>query len=358
MENLDYEKILESSPDAIIIADAGGTIIQVNAQTEHIFGYKREELIGSQVENLMPHGLRERHHSHRRNYQSNPHTRPMGLNSKLEGRKSDGTLFPVEISLSPLNDSGLVYAAIRDISERHLLIDYLIHQNKLLEDFAYIMSHDLRGPVGNLISLLDIYKDEATAEGKASLMEMFETTAINLKDTLNNLVDILLIKNDAKKVKQTVSFETVFNKIRNTFAIQTVLTKAKITADFSRAPTIEYSPIYMESIMQNLFSNALKYSSPDRTPVIHFETSHNRGSTELTVTDNGLGIDLAANGPKLFGLHKTFHNHPDAKGVGLFITKAQVEAMGGKISAVSEVNKGTTFKIVFNKYQAPSTVQH
>ncbi len=349
MENLNYEKILESSPDAVIIADGNGVIVKVNIRTEHIFGYKRDDLIGNNVALLVPDGLKDCHDLQPQHLTSEGHTSLKESNAKLNGRKSDGTLFPVEISLSPLNKEGLIYAAIRDVSERHLLIDYLINQNKTLEDFAYIMSHDLRGPVGNLLSLLDIYKGEDTPEGKETMIEMFETTAVNLKETLDNLLDILLIKNDTKKERQTVSFEKVFSKIRNTFAIQIVLTKARITADFLKASEIEYPPIYLESIMQNLFSNALKYSSHERTPTVHFETNKIGGRTILTVSDNGLGIDLVANGARLFGLHNTFHDHPEAKGVGLFITKAQVESMGGQITATSEVERGTTFTVIFNK---------
>jgi signal transduction histidine kinase len=129
---------------------------------------------------------------------------------------------------------------------------------------------------------------------------------------------------------------------------QIMETKAEVISDFSNATEVNYPKIYLESIMLNLLSNALKYSSKKRNPKIIFKTCIKNGQTILTVTDNGLGIDLNVHGKKIFGLHKTFHRVENAKGIGLFMTKAQVEAMGGKISIESQVDKGSVFKIIFN----------
>ncbi len=225
---------------------------------------------------------------------------------------------------------------------------YLTNQNKQLEDFAHIISHNLRGPVSNLNSILQFYKESKTLEEKNELMEMFEKTVNNIGSTLNELLEVVSIRHLSKNEKENINFETIFSKIAETFQGQILKSKAVVTADFSKVPEIEYSSTYLESIMQNLLSNALKYCSTDRTPVIHFETSNNDGSIELRVSDNGLGIDLSKNESQIFGLHKTFHEHPEAKGIGLFLTKAQVEAMGGKISVDSELNKGTTFRIIFS----------
>ena len=232
---------------------------------------------------------------------------------------------------------------------------YLTNQNKQLEDFAHIISHNLRGPVSNLNSLLQFYKDSKTMEEKNELMGMFEKTVNNIGSTLNELLEVVSIRHLSKNEKENINFETIFSKTTETFHGQILKSKAIVTADFSEVPEIEYSSTYLDSIIQNLLSNALKYSSTERTPIIHFETNNNDGSIELSVSDNGLGIDLSKNESQIFGLHKTFHQHPDAKGIGLFLTKAQVEAMGGEISVSSKLNEGTTFKIVFNPKSAELT---
>lgn len=232
------------------------------------------------------------------------------------------------------------------VKERTL---YLTRQNKQLEDFAYIVSHNLRGPASNLKTLLTFYNVEKDAEEKSIIMDKFNITVNNLEGTLNELLEVVSIRHGSKKEKEKLEFETVLVKLIESYQGKIMETKAKITYDFSSVETIEYSSVYLESIMQNLLSNAIKYRSLERNPVIHFETDLEQNQPCLKVSDNGLGINMERNGDRLFGLHKTFHQHPDAKGVGLFITKAQVEAMGGEILAESEVDKGTTFKIKFNQ---------
>ena len=160
-------------------------------------------------------------------------------------------------------------------------------------------------------------------------------------------MDVLIIQQGANKVKSKINFQSIYNKAIANLEFYVRESKPKINVDFSEAPTIEYSKIYLESILQNLLSNALKYSSPHRQPLISVKTSIVSNKIQLVVSDNGLGIDLSKHGSKIFGLNKVFHKHLEAKGVGLFITKAQVDSMGGQISVESKVDKGTTFTIIF-----------
>ncbi len=225
--------------------------------------------------------------------------------------------------------------------------DYLSRQNEQLEDFAHIVSHNLRGPTSNLKSLLHFYYQEETIEEKEDLMDKFDKTVNNLESTLNELLEVVSIRHESKREKEKLHFEKILAKLTETFQGKIMETNAKITYDFSKVESIEYSSVYLESIMQNLLSNSIKYRSHERNPEIHFETSLINENPCLIVSDNGLGINMKRNGKKLFGLHKTFHRHPQAKGVGLFITKAQVEAMGGSISAESVLNEGTSFIVQF-----------
>jgi signal transduction histidine kinase len=224
----------------------------------------------------------------------------------------------------------------------------LMRQNKQLDDFAHIISHNLRGSVGNMGALLYFYKEEETQEGKNEIIEKLELTVGNIQITLNDLLEIISIKHDMNEEKENVFFEKVFSKVKQTFEGKIMEAKAEIIADFSKAPEVKFSVVYLESIMQNLLSNALKYSSPKRIPVIRFETKAEENGLELLVSDNGLGIDMERYGSKIFGLNKVFHKHPEAKGIGLFMTKAQIEGMGGEITVSSEVDKGTTFRVFFS----------
>lgn len=341
-----FKNLLELTPDAIIMVNKKGVIELVNLQAEKLFGFQRDELMGQFIEVLIPNRVKDKHLKNRDNFFTNPHAHLMGSGMKLFGKRKDGTEFPIEVNLSPIESEGLIAASIRDVTDK-FLNDYLINKTKQLEDFAYITSHNLRSPVSNLTSLLNFYKAEKTKEGKELLFNKFEQTVDKLRDTLNNLMEVLIIQQGANIVKTSVNFFSIYNKVISDLEFYINECEADIIADFSEAPVIEYSKIYLESIIQNLLSNALKYSSPDRKPIIFINTSIIDGKIRLTVKDNGLGIDLKMYGSKMFGLNQIFHKHPDAKGIGLFITKAQVDSMGGQIFVESEVDKGTTFTIIF-----------
>jgi PAS domain S-box-containing protein len=235
--------------------------------------------------------------------------------------------------------------------ELEFLTDKLTNQNGQLLSFAHIISHNLRAPVSNLNLLANFYKESTTQEDKDELWGNFETVIGHLNTTLDELLETLKIQEDTTKDREELSFEKTFNTIKETLIGQIIETKAVIKTDFSKAPDIFYPKIYLESIMLNLISNAIKYKSPDRVPELIISSNNIDGEITLTVKDNGLGIDMARHSKNLFGLRKTFHRHAEAKGVGLFLTKTQVETMGGEISAQSIVNEGTTFKVVFNKKQ-------
>ena len=198
--------------------------------------------------------------------------------------------------------------------------------------------------MSNLSSLQNIY-NQAEAHEKEAIFEKFEKVISHLSSTLNELVEALIIKEKVNDDLSEISLIEIFEKTSETLTGQILDTKAALTTDFAAFETIEYNKGYMESIMLNLISNAIKYRSPARAPEIRVYTRNGSGCRELHIQDNGLGIDLRRYGRKIFGLHKTFHHHPDAKGVGLFLVKTQVEAMGGHIQVESEPGLGTRFII-------------
>ena len=232
--------------------------------------------------------------------------------------------------------------------ELEIVAQKLAYQNKQLADFTHITSHNLRAPVANLNSLMEIYKLSDDDEERLDIFSKFDTVIDRLTLTLNTLIEALKTKiSDAQEELESVDLNEIFEDTIQTLSGSILTSGAVIKGDFRELSTITYNRIYMDSIFLNLIGNAIKYKAKDRAPEIIVKSKVKNGRNIITFKDNGLGIDLERHGHKLFGLNKVFHRHPDAKGVGLFLTKTQVEAMGGTITATSEVNVGTTFTIIF-----------
>ena len=223
----------------------------------------------------------------------------------------------------------------------------LTYQNEQLRSFTDITSHNLRAPASNMVSLMNLYDQENDPEKKEFYISKFKETSHKLINTLDDLYEVVKIKNENNLKKDNLSFEVILQGVISAISIQIEETQAIITHNFAQCPEIQYPKPYLESILLNLITNAIKYRSPDRKPEIHLQTLQKDDDIILTCQDNGIGLDMNKYGSKVFKLHKTFHKNPDARGLGLFIVKNQVEALDGNITMDSEVNKGTTFTIVF-----------
>lgn len=248
------------------------------------------------------------------------------------------------------------YVTIRK-NTRVLLLDKMIQanllnelaiQNTQLNDFANITSHNLRSPAGNITALISTIDDDSDIEEYKTVFDMIKKVAQNLQDSLNQLIEVLHIKKNKIIEKEFLNFQEIYNKTFESLQGEILNSKAVLVACFDNAPEIEYSRIYLESIFHNLISNAIKYKDGTRIPEINIYTEIKNNCIFLHVKDNGLGIDLTRHGDKIFGMHQVFHKHPNAKGIGLFMTKTQIESMDGKISVASEVNVGTTFTVQFS----------
>lgn len=359
-----FRGLLESAPDAMVIVNEKGQIQLINKQAERLFGYSADDLFEESVEVLIPNQL-----SGNADLQSNTIFKNGDLSSlgvenikEFTGKNKEGKEIPIQVSLSPLKteEGILISAAIRDITiqksaklkiinaknDLEKLAQKLIIQNTQLADFAQITSHNLRAPVSNLNALLGFYND-SDEEEKAILVKKFQMVTNHLTTTLNTLVEAIKVRSDHEKEREDIKFDDVLKSTTEILAGEIIETNAIIKTDFSKVPIINYNKIYLESIFLNLLSNTLRYRSKDRIPEIYIESAINNSQVVLKISDNGLGINLDRHGHKIFGLNQVFHRHPDAKGIGLYMTKTQIEAMGGTIAVSSKVNEGTTFTIQF-----------
>jgi PAS domain S-box-containing protein len=235
----------------------------------------------------------------------------------------------------------------RKNSEQELknTLDLVSEQNKRLINFAHITSHNLRSHIGNFQMLLGLLLEETDESKKNELIEFLLTIANDLQETIHYLNEVLQIQTNlnqqVKKIYLWNEIEKVLTNIKGIIEE----TSAVINVDIPQGLMIEYRLEYIESVLLNLLTNAIKYRHPDRNPVIHIRTRKVEKYIILEIEDNGIGIDLNLHGQKLFGMYKTFHTNKDARGLGLFIIKNQIDAMGGKIEIESEVDKGTIFKV-------------
>jgi signal transduction histidine kinase len=221
----------------------------------------------------------------------------------------------------------------------------LTHQKKQLEDFCNIISHNLRAPLVNISMLVEMVAENSNNEDNIIFLEKLDKAAKNLNETFNELVESIQITQDTEIPHEEIELESFTNSIIDSLQGEINKTQATIELDFNKAPKLCFPVNYMRSILQNLISNSLKYSSPERRPIIKISSQSNKDSIILSISDNGLGLDLEKHSENLFKIRKVFHNHPAAKGFGLFITKSQVTAMGGKIWVESQPDVGSTFHV-------------
>jgi PAS domain S-box-containing protein len=236
----------------------------------------------------------------------------------------------------------------RNEKEKEMLIEELTQNNSDLQQFSYITSHNLRAPLSNLLGIIKLLDFSLITDPvNTMLIKNFEECTLQLNDTVNDLINVLIIKNSVNAKKEKLDIRTVFDKVKS--SVQTNISKNNmtITTDFNEASEVECNRTYLESILLNLVTNAVKYSSPKRAPMIMVRTEKNAEGVKLYFSDNGLGIDLLRYKDRIFGLYQRFHDHADSKGLGLYIVNSQVRVMGGEIDVESEVDKGTTFIITF-----------
>lgn len=234
--------------------------------------------------------------------------------------------------------------------EKEQLIRELTQNNKDLQQFSYITSHNLRAPLSNLTGLLNLIEDIPIEDSELKeILNGFNKSTHLLNETINDLVKVIIIKDSPSIQKEDLLLRDIFENVFIQLDFLISSQKPILKIDFEKAPYLNINKAYLESILLNLMTNAIKYKSESRKLKITVTSNKVGDDIVIVFMDNGIGIDLVRNKDKIFGLYQRFHNLPDGKGLGLYLVKSQVEAMGGIIHIESQVNKGTTFTLTFKK---------
>lgn len=366
------QALLETAPDAMVIVNSYGQIILINAQTEKLFGYEKNELLGQDVEILIPNRFVSKHTGHRKNFFSNAKTRTMGEGKELFGKHKTGKEFPVEISLSPLEteDGLLVSAAIRDISEKKKLenqireininLERKVQQrtaeletkNKELEQFAYVASHDLQEPLRTTSSFVGFLQEEYYGKLDANAdnyLNYITQAAERMQTLIKDLLDYSRI--GRKGVLQEVDCNLILSDVLADLSSAIEETNAKIEVP-DVLPVVRGYATELKQLFQNLISNSIKFHKDNIPPLVHISCRKIPGAWEFSFRDNGIGIE-AQHHERIFIIFQRLHNRTDyeGSGIGLSHCKKIVELHQGKLWVDSEIGKGSNFQFTIHEME-------
>ncbi len=349
-----YRGLLEAAPDAMVVVNQAGDIVLLNLQAEKQFGYRRDELLGQKVKNIIPEGFAERLIADGLRSAEDALAQRIGTGIELIARRKDGSEFPIELMLSPLDSAGgiLVTAAIRDITVRKDAEKALAHKveelsrsNEELGQFAYIASHDLQEPLRMVASYTQLLSRRYTGKLDADADE-FIAFAVDGANRMQRLIqDLLTYSRVGTKANhlRNISSEDALQRAQINLQRSIEDSGALVTHD--PLPAVMADETQLIQLFQNLIGNAIKYQAPG-TPRVHISVTENGGdSWTFSVRDNGLGID-----PKyferIFGMFQRLHKRDefDGTGIGLAICKKIVERHGGNISVESALGEGSNFR--------------
>jgi PAS domain S-box-containing protein len=348
-----YRGLLEAAPDAMVVVNPAGEIILLNVQAEKQFGYHRDELLGQKVKNIIPEGFAERLIADGTRSAAEALAQQIGTGIELNGRRKDGSEFPIEIMLSPLEnaDGVLVTAAIRNITERKKSEEHLVktvgelkRSNDELQQFAYVSSHDLQEPLRMVTSYTQLlagrYKGRLDSDA-----DEFIAFAVDGCNRMQGLIKDLLAYSRAGTNGKVLSEVSAENALKEALAnLRTTIDQSSAVVTHDALPDIRTDETQLTQVFQNLVGNAIKYHGTE-VPHVHVSATKNGGNEwTFSVRDNGLGIDPQYF-DRIFILFQRLHGRDEFEGtgIGLAICKKILERLGGRIWVESQPEKGSTF---------------
>ncbi|MGI9221627.1 MAG: PAS domain S-box protein [Woeseiaceae bacterium] len=349
-----FRTLLDSAPDAMLIVDEAGAIATVNNQAVRMFGYDRNELLGQKIEMLLPARIRERHLGHRATFAKKPELRPMGADFDLVARRKDGSEFPVEISLSPIETESarFVSSVIRDVTERKKMEQEIIaarqaaeRANKANSAFLAAASHDLRQPVQALSLLNGALRRTVKDERALEMIENQEYSLTAMTNLLNSLLDISRL--DAGAVTPEIEefpMQRLIDRLSAEFGRQAAHKGLQFKSESCRA-IVRSDPNLLSEIIQNLVSNAIRYTDKGK---VNLRCSESEGCCSVEVEDTGVGIE----NDQLEAIFKEFHqvkapgSNKEGFGLGLAIVRRLADLLGHDIDVESTPGHGSRFSLV------------
>ncbi|OCB68751.1 PAS domain S-box-containing protein [Flavobacterium glycines] len=355
------ETVILQTKESIVITEANlnknllPKVIYVNPAFTSMTGYKPEEILNNSLSILR--GPNTEIGVLKRIFQI-IENKDEGL-LEIKAYKKDKTEFWLRFTMIPIynteNELSHWVSIQRDVTEeknqekeKEQLIKELTQNNKDLKQFSYITSHNLRAPMSNLTGLLNLIEDIPIEDPELKeIINGFNKSTHLLNETIEDLTKVMIIKDNTSIQKENISLKDIFENVFSQLTNQIELYKPILRLDLDSVSLLNTNKAYLESILLNLMTNSLKYSSKDRLLKITIIAQQTGNTIKLIFKDNGIGIDLTKNKDKVFGLYQRFHDYPDSKGLGLYLVKSQVEAMKGTIGIESQVNKGTTITLTF-----------
>lgn len=352
-----FRSIIENSIDGFALISAEGQIQELSPYGNSIIGFDPLENAGLfQIDFL------------------HPEDRKMVLNCFFEilakpgsikllefrYKRPDGGYRWMESTFYNLLENSAVNAVVlnyRDVTmrkkeeeERKLLIDQLTQTNDYLKQFGFIISHNLRAPLTNLLAVSELIEPAKVQDSQTvELLKAVKTSTLQLNDTLNDIIKVLIVREKKERSLEEISLLDAWNQFLVQLELQGVVFDCSFQIDLENPATVYFDKEYLNSIYSNLFSNAIKFASRERPLCIQIRSFVNGSETVLQFSDNGIGFNLQMVKDRIFGLHQRFHDKQEGKGFGLYLIHSLVTSLGGSIRCESEIDKGTSFYIHFNK---------